>query len=78
MGKFSTDDSVYKTKTIEFTIEDILDCLDDQGYEVFLDKLSKLHSNTDLLMDITFEEVQPMLIRVDGDVSEARELEEFL
>ena len=68
----------YVTRTVEIHIEDIIDCLDVTSYEAFLDKLSELHSNTEMLMDIAWDEIQPMKLQVSGDCSEAVQSEEFV
>jgi len=66
-------DSDYRTKKIEVPFEDIIDfiCMDNSVYDLFLDYLSEKHCGSIMLMDIDMVEVQPLVLEVTGDISEA-------
>lgn len=69
----------YVTRQIELTVTDLEDILNSHDpFESFLDIISNLHSNTGLLIDISWKEVSTMALEVTGDVSEAKKTEEFI
>jgi hypothetical protein len=67
----------YVTREVTLDMMDFEEILEGEAYEAFLDKLSELHSNTIMLMDITWEQVSPLVLRVTGDVSDALEDENY-
>ena len=68
----------YITKQIELTLEEVLAVMNEDTYEVFLDFISTKFCGNDLLMDIEMNEIQPMLIDVSGDVSQASQFDSFI